>query len=266
MHEIIAALEANSLVLDLGSGPGSFPDDPAAYRAIRFDLKLPPNPPPNFVQGDASRLPFPSACFDAVLCNHSLEHMPRYKNALQEIGRVVKRSGAVYIAVPDASTPQDRLYRWLTEGKDHVNLFVHRRELSKTIEWYTNLSCAGIRTLHTSFNFLNRRNVKNPAPPRFRLFALRAEWPLALLNKAFRLLDRRFRTRFSHYGWAFYFGNLPEAISTATWNNVCLRCGQAHEDAFLMAAGNLHKNWLLGQAYRCPACTAVNAYWKDESL
>ena len=53
---------------------------------------------------------------------------------LAEIGRVLKPPGALYIAVPDASTFGDRLYRWLTWGGGHVNAFTSARELAATIE------------------------------------------------------------------------------------------------------------------------------------
>jgi SAM-dependent methyltransferase len=68
------------------------------------------------VQTDASRLPFPDASFDAIIASHSLEHFERLETALQELGRVVRPSGSIFIAVPDASTFSDRLHRWL--GRD----------------------------------------------------------------------------------------------------------------------------------------------------
>jgi ubiquinone/menaquinone biosynthesis C-methylase UbiE len=45
-----------------------------------------------------------------------LEHFSRLKPALQEIGRVVSRDGAVCVAVPDPRTITDRLYRKLCAG------------------------------------------------------------------------------------------------------------------------------------------------------
>jgi len=47
---------------------------------------------------------FGSRTFDAIVLNHSLEHFERLKPALQEIGRVVRPDGAIYVAVPDAAT------------------------------------------------------------------------------------------------------------------------------------------------------------------
>jgi len=49
MHEILAGLHDGARLLDLGSGPGSFPAPPACT-TIRFDLKIPGAPCHNFVQ------------------------------------------------------------------------------------------------------------------------------------------------------------------------------------------------------------------------
>src|SRR5437588_12023292 len=117
MHEILQNLPPGSRVLDLGSGRGTF--DAAAFEGvvtIRVDLERPQAPPPAFIQADASRLPFAAGAFDAVICNHTVEHFVDLDLALKEIGRVVKPSGALFVSVPDASTLADRVYRWLGKG------------------------------------------------------------------------------------------------------------------------------------------------------
>jgi SAM-dependent methyltransferase len=108
------------------------------------------------VQTDASRLPFPDASFDAVIANHSLEH---FETALQELGRVVRPSGSIFIAVPDASTFSDRLYRWLGRGGGHVNAFRSRVDLIALVERHTSLRFVGGRDLMTSLAILNRKNL-----------------------------------------------------------------------------------------------------------
>lgn len=52
------------------------------------------------VLGDARRLPFADASFDAVLCAQMLEHVDRPDRVLQEIGRVLKPGGAGILSVP----------------------------------------------------------------------------------------------------------------------------------------------------------------------
>ncbi|WP_439106568.1 methyltransferase domain-containing protein [Congregibacter sp.] len=52
--------------------------------------------------GDALRLPFEDASFDAVICSEVLEHIPDYRNALAEISRVLKPGGRFCASVPRA--------------------------------------------------------------------------------------------------------------------------------------------------------------------
>ncbi|WOJ92530.1 methyltransferase domain-containing protein [Congregibacter variabilis] len=52
--------------------------------------------------GDALRLPFADASFDAVICSEVLEHIPDYRSALTEIARVLKPGGRFCASVPRA--------------------------------------------------------------------------------------------------------------------------------------------------------------------
>ena len=90
---------------------------------VRVDLDRQAPAPPNLVQADAARMPFPDHCFDLIISNHSLEHFGDLAGSLREIGRVVRPNGALYVAVPDATTLSDRFYRWLARGGGHVNAF-----------------------------------------------------------------------------------------------------------------------------------------------
>jgi methyltransferase family protein len=75
MHEILKNLPPDSLVLDLGSGQGSFAPEATAATAVRLDRQAPKNAGTAlFVQGDAPRMPFPDGTFAAVVANHCLEH------------------------------------------------------------------------------------------------------------------------------------------------------------------------------------------------
>ena len=81
MHEILRNLRTGARVLDLGSLTGSFPMDccPGAF-VVRLDLEAPaPGSVDGFVQADAARLPFPDGAFDAVIANHSLEHIQQFQ-------------------------------------------------------------------------------------------------------------------------------------------------------------------------------------------
>jgi len=52
-----------------------------------------------FETGDATRLPWPDACFDFTICRHALQTMPRAvrSEALRELVRVTRPGGRVYL-------------------------------------------------------------------------------------------------------------------------------------------------------------------------
>ncbi len=49
---------------------------------------------------DVTRLPFPDACFDLVICSEVLEHIPDHDRALKEITRVLKPGRPLVVSVP----------------------------------------------------------------------------------------------------------------------------------------------------------------------
>lgn len=265
MHEILDHLPEGAAVLDLGSRNGSFPAaDYPRLVVVRADIKPGPSGG-RFVQADATSLPFASRSFDAVILNHSLEHFVKYKAALQEIGRVVKREGAVFVAVPDARTLADRIYRKVyVDAGGHVNLFDGDVELAKTLAWYFGLPHVATRVLCSSLVFLNRRNTRDRmVRKQLRLPAMGEPW-LAALSGILRLVDRLFHTRASVYGWAFYFGSVPETVDPLPRTNVCVRCGQAHPSGWLVEGGLVRRQW--PRVYKCPDCGATNWYTRDEDF
>jgi SAM-dependent methyltransferase len=86
------------------------------------------------VRIDVTDLAFPDASFDAVICNHVLEHVPDDRRAMREIRRVLKPGGWALLLVPDVvehgdvtdedpsvTAPVDRLARFGQE--DHVRVY-----------------------------------------------------------------------------------------------------------------------------------------------
>jgi SAM-dependent methyltransferase len=263
VEEILDHLPPGSLVLDLGSRDGSFQAG-AHPKLVLFaaDLFLPGEIQEGirFVQADASSLPFASRTFDAIILNHTLEHFERLKPALQEIGRVIRADGAIYTAVPDATTFSDRLYRKLFRNRGgHVNLFGSEAELTRTLSWYFGLRPAGSRTLCASLTFLNRR-ARNPEAGQLRLLFRLPERLLLYLTWLLRVADLRFKTRLTIYGWALYFGNLQECIDPMRRTNICIRCGQAHPSDWLLTSGLVRKRRWLFDDYKCPGCRARNSF------
>lgn len=262
MHEILENARPGQRILDLGSGPGSFPDGMGPFIAIRADLDHPSRAVQNFAQADAAHLPFPDRAFDAVISNHSLEHFHDLSGALSEIGRVLKPTGALYIGVPDASTFCDRVYRWLADGGGHVNAFTSAEELAANIAGATHLPHVATRTLFTSLSYLNRRNFRTRSPRRLILLGNGTEISLLLLNYVSRLSDRVLGTRLSVYGWALYFGNIPVPVETDIWTNVCIRCGSGSQSDWLRHMKLVTRRFLL-PVYGCPSCGTTNVFSED---
>lgn len=263
MNELLESLSPGAVVLDLGCAAGSF-RTAGACTIVRLDLEIPNSRASNFVQADASGLPFRSQCFDAIVSNHSLEHFENLASALAEIRRVIKPGAALYVAVPDATTFCDRLYRWLARG-GHVNAFRSPSQLAAQIQDATGLGHIATRTLCTSLSFLNRHNAPWPRPRKLWILGDGTEFSLRLINFVSRLSDRFLHTRLTVYGWALYFGNIVAPLDRRTWVNVCIRCGSGHPSNWLFAQANLGRRGLFFRGYSCPACGAWNLLANDES-
>jgi SAM-dependent methyltransferase len=265
MYEILDHLGEDAIVLDMGSGPGSFPDSATRARVIRVDLFRPDTIPSKFALADALALPFRNATFDAVILNHSLEHLPKWKLAVQELGRILKRSGAAYIAVPDATTLTDRVYRRMYEDRGgHVNAFIDPKETCERLSWFLSRAHTGTRVLHSSFIFQNRRNHDGKAVKFLLRLLILPEPVLALAVRLIRSVDKRSNARLGVYGWAFYFGELREPVDPTPCLNVCVRCGQGHPTAYLGALKLVRRTFLPWARYRCPNCGCDNWFAPDD--
>jgi len=248
MDEILRSLGAGQRVLDLGCDEGSFAAGRTAAKTVRLDRDVPRRRDGQFVRGDAARLPFADGSFTAVISNHSLEHFDDLEAVLKEIARVVRRDGALFVAVPDASTLTDGIYRWLGKGGGHVNRFVDAQAVARRIELATGLRHVATRTLWSSLSFLNRRRAPRPLPLRLWLVGGGFEWVLRAYVRVSRAIDRRYGTRSGVYGWALYFGRIDSPVETADWVNVCIRCG----------SGSPGDRWRGMRSYACPECGARN--------
>ena len=262
MQELIHGLRAGARVLDLGCGAGSF--DAGIAFAVRLDLETRASRPSGeFVIGDAAQLPLAEGAFHAVSCNHTLEHMDHLDRVLPEIARVLRRDGWLYVSVPDAGTLTDRLYRWIYHGGGHVNAFRSAEELARRISGATGLPLKATRTLYSSFAFLERSLFK-PRPPR-RLWLVGGGYPrvIAWMIYAFRVWDRLFGMRTSVYGWALYFGHVPDYVETEAWRNVCVHCGEGNSEAWLRESHSVGRKILWFESYCCRKCGAWNLLTAD---
>lgn len=57
----------------------------------------------NFTKFDATKdkFPFPEGFFDVVICSHILEHLPNPFNLLEEVHRILRVGGLLFVMVPD---------------------------------------------------------------------------------------------------------------------------------------------------------------------
>jgi len=119
---------AHDVVLEIGSGPGSFARLLTATRVFCLDpsrlmLGLAADRLSGdgyrFVGGVAERLPFRTASLDKVYCSFSFRQFPDKGEAIREIARVLRPGGAAHIL--EAARPPPGLRRafmdsWLTIG------------------------------------------------------------------------------------------------------------------------------------------------------
>ncbi len=118
LYELVDAAAAGASVLDAGCGPGSWnyarrPD----LSITAFDIKFPPGPPPHrpnlfILHADLAHLPLLSESFDLTVCHYVLEHVTELEACCDELARVTRRGGMLYLAVPRAASFDDRLYRF----------------------------------------------------------------------------------------------------------------------------------------------------------
>lgn len=99
------------LVLNLGSGPKRVGRDAINLDLFPFDGVD--------IVASATRLPFADESVDGVVSEYVLEHVPDAALAIEEIRRVLKPGGLVYVALPFLEpyheSPND-YYRWTANG------------------------------------------------------------------------------------------------------------------------------------------------------
>lgn len=108
-RDLAARLEPGSFVLDLACGEGYGTEElaRAGHRAIGLDLEAPVliearrRYGRSFVAGDAFRLPFPDATFDAVGALQTIEHVSATGAFVAECARVLKPGGLAYLTTPN---------------------------------------------------------------------------------------------------------------------------------------------------------------------
>ncbi len=111
LDRISAFLPRGGRVLDFGAGPG---DQALKLKELGFEVDAvdlqtsSPRASPVFPvrSYDGRILPFPDACFDAVMSSNVLEHVKDLPATLRELARVLKPGGTMVHVVPSSA------WRW----------------------------------------------------------------------------------------------------------------------------------------------------------
>lgn len=116
-------------ILDLGCGKGRFSDrlEAAGACVTGLDLSvrmLSESPQRDKVRGSASRLPFATASFDAIVAVEVFEHLPAIDATLREAARVLRPGGRLAVIDKNAGSWNTRrpwlpnlAIKWLDEKR-----------------------------------------------------------------------------------------------------------------------------------------------------
>jgi len=106
-HKYVAALlgwvktGSNDRVLDIGAGDGliasKLKGQVVGIDADETAVRLAQERGINVTLGDACSLPYPDASFDTVFCGDTIEHLDNPNKAIQEMHRVLRMGGALYL-------------------------------------------------------------------------------------------------------------------------------------------------------------------------
>jgi hypothetical protein len=155
LYELVDAAPSGAQVLDAGCGPGSWdyarrPD----LRITGFDIKFPPGPPArrpgvDVVRAALEQLPFRAGSFDLSVCHYVLEHVSGLEACCDELARVTKPDGTLYLSVPRAAAFDDRLYRFAGYFAKYALM-----KLSKRIEHQQRFDFEGVVRMFTRRGFV----------------------------------------------------------------------------------------------------------------
>lgn len=104
--------------------------------ARRVDVKL-----------DVMQVPFPDRCFDAIICNHLLEHVTDDRAAMAELHRVLRAGRSALLQVPIGMALEDTVEPAAVADADRIRLFGQRDHvrLYAAADYVRRLERAGFR-------------------------------------------------------------------------------------------------------------------------
>jgi SAM-dependent methyltransferase len=116
VESIARDLPSRSRVLDVGAGSGQYRDlfSHCEYRS--HDFAQEPSTVGMYTTldyiSDITAIPVPNASFDVVLCTEVLEHVPEPIQAVNEMGRILRSGGRLYVSAPLGSWLHQEPYHY----------------------------------------------------------------------------------------------------------------------------------------------------------
>jgi SAM-dependent methyltransferase len=148
-----------------------------------------------FVQGDATRLPFPDGSFDRIIVSEVLEHIPDDAAAMAEITRVLHPEGKAAITVP--RWWPERVC-WVLSDEYHANEGGHVR-IYRPEELVGRLEDSGLKprrshhahALHAPYWWLKcASGVRDEDAPLPKLYHRMLVWQIENQPRSLDLLER----------------------------------------------------------------------------
>ncbi|MCX5781731.1 MAG: class I SAM-dependent methyltransferase [Elusimicrobia bacterium] len=131
LAEIIA--KASGKVLDIGCGQGILLEDLKAKGCEVYGVEINSGQAEiankkklNVVCGDIYQAHYPDEFFDCIVMNHTIEHMPNPESILNDVRRILKPVGKVFINCPNVNSYSARIFKQYWAGWHipfHFNYF-----------------------------------------------------------------------------------------------------------------------------------------------
>ncbi len=220
-------------------------------------------PAPKKTEEDRRRGGLKHSCYQGITRRVILKSAMR---SLQEVDRVLKDEGIIWIAIPNGYSLDDRLYRLVFSGGGHVNRFA-RKELIKEVHALTRFRLMQEVDLFSSFIYLQKPTLEKyqyyprRARPLFYIPDTLSIVGILVINTMTRLIDKLLGCRTSQYGWGFVFARKSTRLPPLhrAYFNVCSKCGSGLAATQIREAGKLKQCFGVG-LYRCLNCHYVNAF------
>ncbi len=137
----IHELPSGSRVLDAGCGTGGFLElmerENPNIQSTGIDIGHPPYfaAKAKLLRGSVTQLPFADAAFDLVTCSHVLEHLIDPAPCIQELLRVCRPGGTVYIETPSPRAAWVPFFNIFWDDPTHVRPY-SQTSLRRILETY----------------------------------------------------------------------------------------------------------------------------------